>query len=290
MDKRLGGRITARRSSFLVFLFVLLAVEVKVANFHTDHNLASMLNMNSEGSTQHRKQPRSNSPPVSVTMTTCNRLRLTEDSLRAFCQFNEDANIKVFKIVVDCYNSTFFDAISKEFPNVDVLRSKSNSNSPAQRVLDNVQLLYSHVLKEGTMYWVHLEDDWSFVKGKFITDAIKLFNSLGENSTTWQVIGREANTFQPRTNDTFGWKTTPDNITYSVLNILSGGGGQFGSFTLNDSVIRVAALKKWNVTFSQYNHEAVLSLTLGKKYGAQVAILKDFRYYHTGGNSSTMHA
>ncbi len=291
MARRLGEQQnTTRHALFGVLLFVLLVVG---ANFYTDNSLASVLQMSSESSAHHREKFKRRSgltsPPVSVTMTTCNRLRLTEDSLRTFYKYNEDANIQAFKIIVDCYNSTFANAIRKGFPDVEFLRSKSNSNSPAQRVMENVQLLYSHVLKEGTAYWVHMEDDWSFVKGKFITDAIAVFNSLDENSTIWQVVGREANTFRPLTNNTFGWRTTPGkNITYTVMNILAAGGGQFGSFTLNDSVIRVAALKKWNVTFSQFNHEAQLSLKLGKDYGSQVAVLKDHRYYHTGGNSSTM--
>lgn len=104
------------------------------------------------------------------------------------------------------------------------------------------------------------------------------------------MIGREPNTFLPKVNNTFGWRTTPasDNITYSVLNMLAGGGGQFGSFTLNDSVIRVDSLKRFGIDFSQFDHEAQCSYFLGSEFGSQVALFRNYRYYHTGGNSSTM--
>lgn len=94
----------------------------------------------------------------------------------------------------------------------------------------------------------------------------------------------------PKVNKTFGWHTTSasDNITYSVIKMLAGGGGNFGSFTLNDSVMRVDSLKKFGIDFSQFVHEAKCSSFLGKEFGSQVALFKNHRYYHTGGNSSTM--
>lgn len=106
------------------------------------------------GNKQHAQ---SLSPAVTVTMTTCNRLHLTQDSLRSFYKFNSDANIQAFKMIVDCYNETFAHTITNEFPNIELLSSVSNSTSPAMRVMDNVQLLYTHVLQEGTEFWVHME-------------------------------------------------------------------------------------------------------------------------------------
>ena len=70
--------------------------------------------------------------------------------------------------------------------------------------------------------------------------------------------------------------------------MLSGGGGHYGSFTTNDSVIRVEKAKKWVGHFSKINSEWETSRMIGTKYGSQVAILKYHHYYHTGFNSSTM--
>ena len=228
-------------------------------------------------------------PAVTVTMTTCNRLRLTQESLRTFFQFNSDVKIRSFKIVVDYFNATFARIISEELPNVQLLRLVSNGTKPDKRMIDNIQLLFTHVLQDGVDFWVHLEDDWNFVKSSFITVAMKVFDSIGNSSSIWQVMGREPNTFLPKVKDTFGWQKTADNMTFSVLNMLPGGGGHCGLFTTNDSVIRVEKAKKWVGDFSKINSEWETSRMIRTKYGSQVAILKHHRYYHTGFNSSTMH-
>lgn len=229
--------------------------------------------------------------PVSVTMTTCNRLNLTLESLSSFFQYNSDVSIKSFKMVVDCFNSTFSETIARKYPKIELLEPMANTTSPSARVMENVQLLYHHILRDRAKYWVHLEDDWTFVENGFVSDALKIFNSLDDTSPIWQVMGREANAFNPKMNQTWGemgWRTNPDNITYGVMNIMSGGGGYFGSFTLNDSVIRVGSLQRFGLNFSSFTHEAKFSLELGIKHNAQVAVLKKHRYYHTGGGQSTM--
>lgn len=127
-------------------------------NIFVVHNPTTATHKQREKHTLENKQhAQTLSPAVTVTMTTCNRLHLTQDSLRSFYKFNSDANIQAFKMIVDCYNESFAHTITQEFPNIELLSSVSNSTSPAMRVMDNVQLLYNHVLQEGTEFWVHME-------------------------------------------------------------------------------------------------------------------------------------
>lgn len=234
-------------------------------------------------------QYKSNNPPVTVTMTTCNRLDLTQKSIRSFYRFNNGINIKAFKLVADCFDSRFTQSISDEFPKIDIIGSESASKKTYHRMMDNIELLFQHVVREGTKYWVHLEDDWIFVADNFVRDGIEVLDSVGQNSSIWMVMGRQADTFKPEVNKTFGWKNTSSgNIAYGTLGILSGSGGSYCSFTSNDSVMQVDKATKWGLNFSDWDHEADLSAHLGRNYGAQVAILFSHRYYHAGGNSTTM--
>ena len=227
-------------------------------------------------------------PSVTVTMTTCNRLDLTRESLESFFKFNANAisSIKSFKMVIDCFNGTFVDAISKEFPTIQFIRPITQSTVPYHRMMDNIQLLYTHVKQEGTDYWVHMEDDWKFVAPNFIVDGIKVLESVGKNSSIWMVVGREPNSFLPHVNNTFGWRNA-GNVSYSILRVLSGGGASYCSYTSNDAVISVKSAMRLELNFSQHDHEANLSRELGLR-GVHVAILQKHRYYHTGGNSTTM--
>ena len=169
-------------------------------------------------------------PAVTITMTTCNRLHLTQESLRTFYQFNSDANIQSFKVTTDCYDPIFVEKIGNEFPNIQLIRPTTNAKNPNQRMMDNMQLLFTHVLQEGTQFWVHLEDDWNFVKNSFITDGMKVINEQADkNSHIWMVIGREVNSMGSQ-KGRVSWQNTTDenNIAFGMLNILSGWHNKWG--------------------------------------------------------------
>ena len=102
-------------------------------------------------------------------------------------------------------------------------------------MMDNVQLLFTHALKDGVDFWVHLEDDWNFVKGNFITDGIKVLDYVGANSSIWMVLGRHYdNSHDGHANTTFGYKNTVGNsITFGALNFLRGWHNKWGSWSAN---------------------------------------------------------
>lgn len=220
-------------------------------------------------------------------MTSCNRLDLIHETLDTFFRFNLDINIQSFAIVVDCYQPVFVDTISRDYPDIRLMRSKSTATFGEKRVVDNIQLLFTHVLNEGTEFWVHLEDDWSFVRSGFVADGIKLLKHASTNENIWMVIGRDPNT-QGSQRGRVTWRTYPDlGFSFGTLKPKAGWKNKWGSYTANPSVVNVKKAKALVGNFSSFPDEGTISETLGQK-GALIAAFKDHRYYHIGEGKTTI--
>lgn len=213
---------------------------------------------------------------LTITMTTCNRLELTRRTLRSLQEFE---SIKAVRVLVDCYNETFVEELRREFPSVLLENSTSDSENKNVRHMNNLQQLFKNVK---TKWWFHCEDDWEFFRGGFIEDSMRV---LTNTSDIYMVIGRQANTFKPHVNKTYGWV----NDEYSVLRTNSGPHGYFTSYTANPALLDTSKVHFLIGDFASFKAEYDISRHLGRHTNALVGIFKNHYYEHIGGGFSTMH-
>ena len=218
---------------------------------------------------------------TTFTMTTCNRLDLTLKTLSSLKQYGYD--VDSFIIMLDCFNETLADTLYQKYPHVHFVTPTSpHGENGGARHMDNLQQLFEMVK---TPWWFHCEDDWEFTAPGFIENSKTI---LSNDSSIYMIMGREPNTFKPHVDETYGWKTSPNNHKYGALRINSGPSGSFASYTANPSVLDVSRVHAMIGNFSNYRGESDVSRKLGKRFSARVGIFRDHYYHHMGMGRSTI--
>lgn len=212
---------------------------------------------------------------ITITMTTCNRKDLTIRTIESLIKYNR-GKVNSINMLVDCYNKEFVETIENRYDKfVKIIYPRFNHRKRDLKHMNNIQQLFETV---DTEWWVHLEDDWEFVREGFIRDSIDILS----NSDLYMIIGREPNVFKPKVDYWIDHH-------HGVLRINSGPNGSFCSYSANAAVINTKKARQLIGNFSNYKGEWDVSKQLGKK-GVRVGIFKNYYYKHIGDNMSTMHS
>lgn len=156
-----------------------------------------------------------NMPNVVATMTTCKRLDLFRKTMDSIINSYDDfLMIDKWFVVDDNSSDEDINTMKTLYPFLNIIRKEQNQRGHRS----SMNMIYDFVVQSGATYWLHLEDDWLFLKqGNYVKPAIQCLNhyvsknlnikqvlfNKGYGETTGDIITPIGSPFLPKENMTY---------------------------------------------------------------------------------------
>jgi GR25 family glycosyltransferase involved in LPS biosynthesis/tetratricopeptide (TPR) repeat protein len=117
-------------------------------------------------------RPRRGSPQVTLTITSCRRLHLFEQTVNSFLNCCTDVeSIDRFVCIDDGSSESDRDRMAQTYPFFEFLWKSPNEAGHARSMNELLSLV-------DTPYWLHLEDDWHFLhRAPYVDDALRILDA-----------------------------------------------------------------------------------------------------------------
>jgi len=212
---------------------------------------------------------------VTVVVTSCNRIGLLKKTIESFLAMN-DYPIAEFIIIDDSGNAEAHRRINELYPNYTRIFNGKNEG-----LIDSIDRAYSMIK---TPYIFHFEDDWEFIKGGFISQALKIIQMNHLVMQVWisNIHG------QPVDSEV----RIADSIEYRYAS-LDGMDHLWHGFTFHPSLRSVRVYKEaapWSQWSPPTDFLALRECKIGEEYfrrSYRAAVLMEEHCVHKGGADST---
>ena len=207
---------------------------------------------------------------VTVVITSFNRFDLLERAIKSFNRFNSYP-IREIIIIEDSADKEMHEKLTSNYSKTCRL-ILNEENIGAYASIDNA---YSVV----TTPWVlHFEDDWEFVRGGFVKQAVEIL----EHDKMIMQVNLEHDPSVPPLPEVYSINDVKYQILGEDIN------GYWHGFTCHPSVRSMAGYEKtkpWTQWSTEEDFLALREMKVGKEYfrlGYKAAILEKSYCYHTG--------
>jgi hypothetical protein len=180
---------------------------------------------------------------IMMTITTCKRFNLFEQTMNSIMKMWKDINIIDYFFCVDDNSSTEDrDNMKNKYPFFDYyLKSHEEKGHRA-----SMNIIWDKLNEIKPTYWIHLEDDWLFFKSEnYITNAINILEKYQEQNIHQVVFNKHYGLMMSQMDINGGKILEPGVLLHEQTQNISGKNcAYWPHYSLHPSVIRTSVILK----------------------------------------------